>query len=170
MDNMTTTQVAQRSEELFQQGFCCAESVLQAIAEGRGIQSELIPRIATGLCGGIAKTGGICGAVSGGVLGINMVTGRNNQAQSTEANVRLVRALLSEFETKFGTTNCERLIGCRLDSPEGQRFFKENKLREKKCQMFTKEAAGMASGILDQEAQNGVEQSGRILDSQDAVR
>ena len=58
---MTTTQVAQRSEALFQQGFCCAESVLQAIAESRGIQSELIPRIATGLCGGIAKTGGVCG-------------------------------------------------------------------------------------------------------------
>jgi C_GCAxxG_C_C family probable redox protein len=151
---MTTIQVAQRSEELFQQGFCCAESVLQAIAESRGIKSELIPKIATGLCGGIAKTGGICGAVSGGVLAINMVTGRNSAGQSTEANVRLVRALLSEFEIKFGSTNCERLIGCRLDTPEGQRFFKENKLREKKCQMFTKEAAGMASGILEQEAQN----------------
>ena len=151
---MTTIQIAQRSEELFQQGLCCAESVLQAVAESRGIQSELIPKIATGLCGGIAKTGGICGAVSGGVLAINMLAGRNGAGQSPEANVRLVRTLLSEFETKFGTTNCERLIGCRLDTPEGQRFFKENKLREKKCQMFTKEAAGMASAILEQEAQN----------------
>ena len=151
---MTTIQVAQRSEALFQQGFCCAESVLQAIAKSLGIQSELIPRIATGLCGGIAKTGGICGAVSGGVLAINMVTGRSHAGQSPEANVRLVRAFLSEFETKFGTTNCERLMGCRLDTPEGQRFFKENKLREKKCQMFTKEAAGMASRILEQEAQD----------------
>ena len=151
---MTTIQVAQRSEELFQQGFCCAESVLQAIAESRGIKSELIPKIATGLCGGIAKTGGICGAVSGGVLAINMLAGRNSAGQSSEANVRLVRALLSEFETKFGTTNCERLIGCRLDTPEGQRFFKENKLREKKCQMFTKGAAGMASAIREREDQN----------------
>jgi C_GCAxxG_C_C family probable redox protein len=151
---MTTIQVAQRSEELFQQGFCCAESVLQAVAESRGIKSELIPKIATGLCGGIAKTGGICGAVSGGVLAINTVTGRNSAGQSTEANVRLVRAFLSEFEMKFGTTNCERLIGCHLDTPEGQRFFKENKLRETKCQMFSKEAAGMASAILEQEDQN----------------
>jgi C_GCAxxG_C_C family probable redox protein len=151
---MTTIQVAQRSEELFQQGFCCAESVLQAIAESRGIKSELIPKIATGLCGGIARTGGICGAVSGGALAISMLYGRNSAGQSPEANVQLVRALLSEFEAKFGTTNCERLMGCRLDTPEGQRFFKENKLREKKCQKFTKEAAGMASGILEQEPQN----------------
>jgi len=148
---MTTIQVAQRSEELFQQGFCCAESVLQAIAESRDIRSELIPKIATGLCGGIAKTGGICGAVSGGVLAINMLAGRNSAGQSPEANVRLVRALLSELETKFGSTNCERLIGCRLDTPEGWRFFNENKLRENKCRMFTKEAAGMVSAILEQE-------------------
>jgi C_GCAxxG_C_C family probable redox protein len=151
---MTTIQVAQRSEELFRQRFCCAESVLQAIAESRGIKSELIPKIATGLCGGIAKTGGICGAVSGGVLAINIVAGRNSAGESPEDNVRLVRAFLSEFETKFGTTNCERLIGCRLDTPEGQRFFKENELREKKCQRFTKEAAEMASGILEQQARN----------------
>ena len=149
---MTTIQVAHRSEELFQQGFCCAESVLQAIAESRGIQSELISKIATGLCGGLAKTGGICGAVSGGVLAINMLAGRNSAGQSLEVNVRPVRTFLGEFEKKFGTTNCERLICCRLDTLEGQRFFKDNKFREKRCQMFTKEAAGMASGILEQEA------------------
>ena len=157
---MTTIQVTQRSETLFQQGFCCAESVLQAIAESRSIQSELIPRIATGLCGGIARTGGICGAVSGSVLAINMVAGRNHADQSTEANVRLVQAFLRAFETKFGTTNCERLIGCRLDTPEGQRFFKENKLRERNCQRFTREAAGMANDILEQEAQNHGTSSG----------
>ncbi len=62
-----------------------------------------------------------------------------------------MRVFLSEFEAKFGTTNCERLIGCRLDTPQGQKVFKENKVRETKCQRFTKEAAGMASVILDQD-------------------
>ena len=153
MSAMTTSQVAERSECLFQQGFCCAESVLQAIAESQGIKSELIPKIATGLCGGIARTGDICGAVSGGVLGINLLAGRSQASQSPDGNIRLVRAFLSQFEAKFGTTNCERLMGCRLDTPEGQRFFKENKLRETKCQMFTKEAAGMASAVLEQATQ-----------------
>ena len=100
------------------------------------------------------RPGGICRAVSGGVLAINILAGRNSAGQSPEDNVRLVRAWLSEFETKFGPTNCERLIGCRLDTPEGWRFFKENKLREKKCQMFTQEAAGMVSAILEREDQN----------------
>jgi C_GCAxxG_C_C family probable redox protein len=163
MSTMTSSQVAERSEALFQQGFCCAESVLQAMAESRGVQSELIPKIATGLCGGIGRAGGVCGAVSGGVLGINLVAGRSHPSQSPEANHRLVRDFLGQFEAKFGTTTCERLIGCRLDTPEGQQFFKENKLREQKCQVFTKAAAGMAITILEQESrqQGGQSQGDR---------
>jgi len=48
--NHNPDQTARRSGELFDQGFCCAESVLQAVAESRDIHSDLIPRIATGLC------------------------------------------------------------------------------------------------------------------------
>lgn len=145
--NTTPDQVAQRSGELFNQGLCCAESVLQAIAESRGIQSDLIPKIATGLCAGIARSGGICGAVSGGVLAISLITGRRTAQESREENHRLVRDFLSECEAKFGSTNCELLIGCRLDTPEGQQFFKEHNLREK-CVGFTCEAARMASKAL----------------------
>jgi len=151
MSTMTTSQVAERSERLFQQGYCCAESVLQALAESQGIHSEWIPRIATGLCGGIGRTGSVCGAVSGGVLGINLAAGRTQSAQSSETNHRLVRAFLGQFEAQFGTTICERLIGCRLDTPEGQHFFHKNNLREQKCQVFTREAARMAAAILERE-------------------
>jgi C_GCAxxG_C_C family probable redox protein len=126
-----------RSAELFNQGLCCAESVLQAIAESRGIHSELIPKIATGLCG----------AVSGGVLAISLVTGRNDAKAAREENHRLVWQFLSECEARFGSTNCERLIGCRLDTPEGQQFFKSHNLREK-CAGFTTEAALWASQLL----------------------
>jgi hypothetical protein len=53
-------QASQRSVELFRSGFFCAESVLLAIAESQGIESDLIPRIATGFCSGISRTGGAC--------------------------------------------------------------------------------------------------------------
>ena len=147
--NYNPDQTAQRSGELFESGFCCSESVLQALAESRGIQSDFIPRIATGLCAGISRTGGICGAVSGGVLAISLVTGRSSPSAPREENLRLVRALLKECEAKFGSTNCERLMGCRLDTPEGQRFFKEHDLREK-CAGFTGEAARIAARLLEE--------------------
>lgn len=147
--NTTPDQVAQRSAELFNQGLCCAESVLQAVVESRGIQSDLIPKIATGLCAGVSRTGGICGAVSGGVLAISVITGRNNATESREDNHRLVRRFLAECEAQFGSTNCEKLLGCRLDTPEGQQFFKEHNLREK-CAGFTREAARLASQLLSE--------------------
>jgi C_GCAxxG_C_C family probable redox protein len=145
--NANPDQIARRSEELFQSGLFCAESVLQAIAESRGIKSDVIPKIATGLCSGLSRTGGICGAVSGGVLAVNLVCGRTDSSQSVDNNYQLVRRFLSEFEAKFGSTNCQRLIGCRLDTPEGQQFFKANQLREK-CQAFTREASRMAGEAL----------------------
>lgn len=147
--NHNPDQTAQRSGELFEQGLCCAESVLQAVAESRDVRSDLIPRIATGLCAGISRTGGICGAASGGVLAISMVTGRSCASDSREENYRLTRAFLSEFEAKFGSPNCEKLIGCRLDTSEGLQFFKEHNLRQK-CVGFTREAARMASALLEE--------------------
>jgi C_GCAxxG_C_C family probable redox protein len=143
----TPDQVAERAAELFQQGFCCAESVLQSMAEGLDIRSEIIPRIATGLCGGVARTGDICGAVSGGVLAISLATGRNHPADPREDNQRLAGMFLDECERQFGSTRCEKLIGCRLDTPEGMKFFKENKLREK-CALLTREAARIAARLV----------------------
>ncbi len=58
-------QVALRCEELFRQGLFCAESVLQAVAESQNIENDLIPRIATGFCSGVARTSCLCGAASG---------------------------------------------------------------------------------------------------------
>jgi len=78
-----------------------------------------------------------------------MVTGRSCASDSREENYRLTRALLSEFEAKFGSPNCEKLIGCRLDTSEGLQFFKEHNLRQK-CVGFTREAARMASALLEE--------------------
>ncbi len=141
-------QIARRSEELFRSGLCCSESVLQAIAEGLGIHSELIPKIATGLCGGISRSGNICGAVSAGVLGISLCHGRTQGGQSPEETVRHVRVFLKAFEEQFGSTNCEKLMGCRLDTAEGQQFFKDHNLREK-CAVFTREAARLTSQVIE---------------------
>jgi C_GCAxxG_C_C family probable redox protein len=90
-------QAPQRSRELFQSGFFCAEIVLLAIAESQGILSNLIPRIATGFCSGLSRTGGMCGAVSGAIMGINLVAGRNSPAESLEVSYALTQKMISCF-------------------------------------------------------------------------
>jgi C_GCAxxG_C_C family probable redox protein len=139
----TADKVASRSEELFRQGLFCAESVLQAVAESQNIKNCLIPRIATGLCSGVARTGGLCGAASGAILAINMLCGRDDNTHSVESNYNVVRDFVKKFEAEFGSTNCQQLVGCRLDTPDGQAFFKENNLWNN-CLVFTREAGRMA--------------------------
>lgn len=139
----TADKVASRSEELFRQGLFCAESVLQAVAESQNIKNDLIPRIATGLCSGVARTGGLCGAASGAILAINMLCGRDDNTVTVEGNYNVVRDFVRRFEAEFGSTNCYQLVGCRLDTPDGQAFFKENNLWDS-CLVFTREAGRMA--------------------------
>jgi C_GCAxxG_C_C family probable redox protein len=140
-------QASQRSLELFKSGYFCAESVLMAIAESRGIQSDLIPGIATGFCSGIARTGGLCGAVSGAIMGINLVAGRSSPAESLERSYTLVQKLIRGFEGQHGSVNCRQLLGCDLATEAGQRFFMENNLMER-CYQYAGDATGLAITLL----------------------
>ena len=142
-------QSPQRSLELFRSGFFCAESVLQAIAESQGIQSDLIPRIATGLCSGISRTGGMCGAVSGAIMGINIVAGRNSPDESIEVNYTLIRELISRFEQQYGSVNCRQLTGCDLATDAGQQYFNENQLLDN-CLQFVEGATNIAISLIDE--------------------
>lgn len=139
---------ADRARELFGSGHLCAESVLLAIAESRGAGSECPPGIATGFCSGMARTGGLCGAVSGAILAIGMVMGSKRPHQQVDELYARVRALLAEFEERFGSTNCQALTGCDLGSPEGQGRYWENSIREQ-CARYTGEAARMTYRLLE---------------------
>ncbi len=138
-----------RSVELFKSGFFCAESVLQALAESQGIQSDLIPRIATGFCSGISRTCGICGAVSGAIMGINLVAGRNSPTDSIEVSYTLTQELISRFEMQYGSINCRQLIGCDLATDEGQRYFMENQLMDQ-CLKYAEGATSIAVSLVSE--------------------
>jgi C_GCAxxG_C_C family probable redox protein len=112
-----------RALALFSSGLCCSESVLLALAERRGVESPLLPRIASGFCAGIAYTSGTCGAVTGAILGIGLVHGRDSAAGDRGRCDEAVRELLRGFERAHGTDNCRALVGVDLATEEGQRAF-----------------------------------------------
>jgi C_GCAxxG_C_C family probable redox protein len=141
-----------KSLELFDSGFYCAEAVLLAIAKHHGLESPLIPGIATGLCSGMARTSGICGALTGGILGINMIFGRDRQYMSVEQNYRAVQRLVSEFRENCGSTQCSELLGCDLGTPQGQHTFVAGKLH-KKCRDYSAVATRIAVALTDEKSQ-----------------
>jgi len=137
-----------RSKDLFESGYFCAEGVLTAIAESGEVSSELIPRIATGFCSGLGRTGGLCGAVSGAILALGMGAGRDSPDESVDPVYGLVREVLDGFEARFGSTTCLGLTGCDLATDGGQRQFLERKQHEA-CTEYVGEATRLALEALE---------------------
>lgn len=96
-----------------------------AVAESQGIESEFLPKIATGFCSGLARTGGPCGALMGAVMALNLLTGRSEAGAPVDRNYALVNELIDRFEAKFGSTNCKELTGVDLGTEEGRAQFRE---------------------------------------------
>jgi C_GCAxxG_C_C family probable redox protein len=120
--------------------------VLLAVARHERIESNLLPRIATGLCSGIARTGGMCGAVSGGILAIGLVLGRSSPEQPVDPCYAAVKEFMQRFSGQFGSLSCPELTGVQLGTPEGQAAFREKGM-EKECASFVASAAGMVIEI-----------------------
>ena len=149
--------VATRAKQHFDNGYLCSESVLLAAAEHAGIQSPLIPAIATGFCHGTARTWGTCGALSGGILAINLTHGRNSPEQSTSDNYQAVRKLIDAFDRACGSSRCSELIGCDLDTREGQKIYQDSRLRTH-CREFIGVAAGISAHLIEiQKEKLGIE-------------
>ena len=137
------------ADEQYSSGLYCAESVVKAIAKTYKIENELFPKVATALCGGMAKTCGTCGALTGAMLGISAIHGRNNPDESVEKVFKATQKLVVKFETEFGSKNCHELLGCNLGTPEGQEKFKKEDLNSQ-CHAYTVKAAEMAAEIIDE--------------------
>lgn len=137
----------QHAEQLFASGFFCAESSLLALAKAQGIESDLLPRIATAFCSGVSRSCGACGALTGAIMGVSLSLGRTSPADSVHATYRATQTLISKFESEFGSGNCQALLGCDLGTPEGQSKFREKQLG-KKCAHYTRRATEIATEIL----------------------
>lgn len=139
------------AENHFNNGLMCAESVVLALTEAHSIDSEILPRAATAFCSGMSRTCGTCGALTGAVMGISAILGRDSSGESYDEAYQAAGTVIRKFEEEFGTRNCHELLGCDIGTPEGQNTFKEMELREK-CVNYTGRVAELAAEILAQRA------------------
>ena len=142
-----TEQAAQRSVELWDSDYYCAESVFTAVAEAQGIEGDFIPKIASGFCSGLARTGAMCGALSGAVLGISLVKGRSSPEEPMDPLYADIQELIKGFEEKFGSTSCRSLIQLDVSTEEGREEYKERGLHSQ-CSEYIAEATRMAMKLL----------------------
>ena len=135
---LNKNKVTDKAAARFLSGFNCAESVLLTLAQHQGIESELIPKIATPFGGGIARSASICGCVTGAIMGIGIEHGRMKTTDDRLKAYAMATDFMHAFEKRFGSIICRDLIGCDFQTPEGQKRFEE--LHETRCTNFVKGA------------------------------
>jgi len=138
---------ANLAQESFDNGFLCAESVVIALANTQGIESDHLPKIATAFCSGMARTCGTCGALTGAMMGLSLGLGRSERDDKVQSVYSATQRLITEFEHEFGAKDCHMLLGCDIGTEAGQEMFKEQQLRNK-CRQYTRKATEIAATIL----------------------
>jgi len=147
LEPQRASDVRRSVDDALASGLYCAEGVILALAKAQGVESDLLPRIATGFCGGMAGTSGPCGALTGAVMGIGLALGRSRGGEPTNASYTATQQLIREFEQAFGARNCKDLLGCDLGTPEGQAAFRNSRLHER-CAAYTGKAAEIAARLI----------------------
>jgi C_GCAxxG_C_C family probable redox protein len=114
--------------QLFTEGkLSCAESVLLAMAKYWGVESPLIPRIATPFRGGLCGTQQVCGAVTGALMAIGVKLGRDSGAQDSKACVDTGKAFMKAVAAQYGSLSCRELTGCDFSDEVQHKLFLETK-------------------------------------------
>ena len=108
-----------RANGFFNEGCNCSQSVLCALAPRLNIDNETAMKIAMGFGGGIARSGDICGAVTGGIMALGLAKGGGGipTSEDKEELYVLVRKFLGEVTELHGSTVCRELIGFDVSVP-----------------------------------------------------
>ena len=129
----------------------CCETVLMTLKEHMGVESDLIPRIGTGIGAGVSLNGLLCGSVSSVVLAIGMKYGRTGPEEDPQPVWDKVDSYLGEFKDRFGYLNCRQLTGLNLKTPEGLKEYFA-KVHDYQCTERLKFAVEKAAEILGEKS------------------
>jgi len=133
-------------------GYLCSEAVLLALAEFLGVESRLVPMIATGFAAGVARTGNMCGALSGAVMGLGLRYGRDTpETEPCRRPYWYARRLAEAFEEAVGSATCPGVLGLDIDDPDDYRIYTEEDLWATQCREAIKTAAGLAYDLIQEE-------------------
>ena len=113
-----------------------------------------INALATGFGGGMGHTKNTCGAITGAVMALSAVVGRENpmakdnmaeRIQELNGIYDIVGEMVQEMEEKFGSLICSE-----LSAPHGD--F-ECKARKKSCMQMIGDCAGLAMQYIEKAEQ-----------------
>ncbi len=148
-------ELAEIAEARFGQGYSCSQSVFSALAERWNIAPEVSLRIAAGFGGGLARSAGTCGCVTGACMAIGLaqpdVSPELNRSEK-EKTYETCQRFLRTFEERNGCTQCLELLGCNIGTPEGLATAREQRLFQLRCRKLIRDAVEIVQSMLGGDA------------------
>ena len=123
--------------------------MLLAVSQAMDLEMDGIPRIATGLAGGVGSHGEVCGALTGSVLVIGLLHG--NDVPDDDVKYACYDKT-SQFVERFRQVNahirCRELLQIDLTSDPDFETYKALNLREKVCNTVIRNAVSSLLEML----------------------
>lgn len=156
MDEKKELSLAEKAEQDakngFKQGLNCSECVMTAMMHNfdTGLPAEVI-KLATGFGGGMGHTKNTCGAITGAVMALSAMVGRENPTAKETMPERIaelqdiygvVGKMVNEIKDEYGTLICSELC-----NPHGEW---EGKARKKNCMQMIGYCAGLAAKYAEE--------------------
>ncbi len=143
---------SERAEELFFEGYTCAQSVVLAFADLTGVDRAVLERLSAPFGGGMGRLREVCGAVSGMamLLGLSRQWDTLDKEEKEELYAK-ERELAEKFREKAESIVCRDLVAAH---PHGDTH---NSMKP-----YCKSLVGLAASI--------VEESGMFAESARAER
>lgn len=103
---------AEKTRELFREGYNCAQSVTLAFAGEMGLDEKTTAKLASAFGGGVGRTREVCGCVSGMAFVAGMLRGYSDPRAKEEKRdlYALVQEMIGEFKEKNGSIICRELL------------------------------------------------------------
>lgn len=141
---------AERARACFGQGFSCSQAVFAAYAEEFGIDRDAALRVAAAFGGGLARSGGPCGAMSGALMVIGLEHGMvtADMPQAKEQTYTMAQEFVERFRAANGAVDCRDLLGYDMSTAEGRQAIKEAGVTKQVCPRLVESAAEILDEML----------------------
>lgn len=141
----------QKAEQLFLEGYNCAQSVLMAFAEELELDEKTLARLASSFGGGMGRLREVCGAVSGMFLVYGMLRGYDDPLSTDEKaeQYKVIQEMAAEFENAHGSIVCREI----LKKPAGSDHYQpakrtENYYASRPCEKCVMDATEILENFL----------------------
>jgi C_GCAxxG_C_C family probable redox protein len=118
-DVRTVDEAVEHAMRCWEEKHNCAESALRGVCYAQGIElCDQAKQLATPFGGGIGRSQDVCGALTGGVLGIGAALGRTEPSDDKMRSYDAAGVLYRSFLGRFGSVGCSALNRGDFTSPE----------------------------------------------------